>query len=86
MSVEPYDYPSMMQRALRGVVREALGRAAEEGLPGQHHFYITIDTTSPGVDLPDTVDDQLGWLAEAGLSASVVFAEGDLAVLRADRS
>ena len=58
MSAESYDYPSMMQRALRGVVREALGRAAEEGLPGQHHFYVTLDTTAPGVDLPDWLREQ----------------------------
>jgi tRNA (cmo5U34)-methyltransferase len=39
-----------------------------------------------GVDLPDTVADQLRWLVDAGLSASIVFAEADLAILRGDRS
>ncbi len=38
-----------------------------------------------GVDLPDTVGDQLRWLADAGFAASVVFAEDDVAILRADR-
>jgi len=47
------DYPAMLQRALRGVVREALTVAAEHGLPGQHHFYLTFRTTTPGVDIPD---------------------------------
>ena len=36
-----------------------------------------------GVDLPDTVADQLRWLADTGLSASIVFAEADLAILEA---
>ena len=26
---------------------------AERGLPGSHHFYITFDTTHPGIDIPD---------------------------------
>ena len=39
-----------------------------------------------GVDLPDTVADQLRWLADAGLIPSIIFAAGDLAILRADRS
>lgn len=51
------DYASLMQRALRSVVREALGQAAEDGLPGAHHFYISFDTTHPGVVMPD-------WLRE----------------------
>ncbi|MDC3402490.1 class I SAM-dependent methyltransferase [bacterium] len=38
-----------------------------------------------GVDVPDLVEDQLRWLGAAGLEASAVFAEGDLAILRADR-
>jgi tRNA (cmo5U34)-methyltransferase len=39
-----------------------------------------------GVDLPDTVADQLRWLHEADLVASIVFAEADLAILRGDRN
>ena len=38
---------------MRGVVRAALKRAAQpEGLPGEHHFYVTFKTTAPGVSLP----------------------------------
>jgi tRNA (cmo5U34)-methyltransferase len=40
---------------------------------------------SPGYDLPSTVDDQLAWLRQAGFDATVVWAEGDLAVLVAVR-
>ena len=41
---------------------------------------------SPGFDLPSRVDEQLGWLRDAGLDASVTWTEGDLAVLVAERS
>ncbi len=36
-----------------------------------------------GYDLPDRLDDQLGWLREARLEPEVVWAERDLAVVRA---
>ena len=46
-------YEAMAQDALRGVVRSALKRAASpEGLPGAHHFYITVKTDAPGVSAP----------------------------------
>lgn len=38
-----------------------------------------------GVDVPDTVADQVAWLEAAGLRPSVVFAEDDVAVIAADR-
>jgi hypothetical protein len=47
-----FDYPQMVQTALRGVVREALARAAREGLRGAHHFYVSFRTDDPGVELP----------------------------------
>jgi tRNA (cmo5U34)-methyltransferase len=37
-------------------------------------------------DLPDTVKDQLRWLADAGFEATVAWQYGDLAVLTADRT
>jgi uncharacterized protein len=48
-----YDYGAMVETALRGVVREALGRVARNGLRGDHHFYLTFRTAAPGVQLPD---------------------------------
>jgi hypothetical protein len=45
------NYHAMMEQALRGVIREALGRVATDGLPGDHHFYITFDTAHPGVQI-----------------------------------
>ena len=47
-----FDYPQMVQTALRGVVREALVRTAREGLRGAHHFYISFRTHVSGVVLP----------------------------------
>jgi tRNA (cmo5U34)-methyltransferase len=38
-----------------------------------------------GVDLPSRIDDHLDWLAAAGLVPGVRWAEGDLAVIVADR-
>jgi len=46
-------YDAMAQEALRGVVKSALKRAATEGLPGAHHFYITFKTEAPGVSGPN---------------------------------
>jgi uncharacterized protein len=45
-------YEAMAQEALRGVVKAALKRAAGEGLPGAHHFYVTFKTDAPGVSGP----------------------------------
>ncbi|HSV02567.1 MAG TPA: ClpXP protease specificity-enhancing factor SspB [Phenylobacterium sp.] len=45
-------YEAMAQEALRGVVKAALKRAASEGLPGAHHFYITFKTDAAGVSGP----------------------------------
>jgi hypothetical protein len=32
-----------------GVVRRVLAEAAKNGLPGDHHFFITFDTRTPGI-------------------------------------
>ena len=43
----------MVENALRDVVRQALRLAADRGLPGNHHFYITFRTDHPGSGLAD---------------------------------
>ena len=53
MAQDLFDYPKMVETALRGVMREALARAAREGLPGDHHFYVTFRTHAPGVGIPN---------------------------------
>jgi uncharacterized protein len=50
---DPFDYNEMVESALRGVVREALRRAARDGLRAGHHFYLSFRTAAPGVELPD---------------------------------
>lgn len=44
-------YDLMVQDALKGVVRKILAEAGRDGLPGDHHFYITFRTSAPGVRL-----------------------------------
>ncbi len=51
------DYGNLMQRAMRRLVAEVIERVAEEGLPGEHHFYIGFDTRHPDVKMSD-------WLRE----------------------
>lgn len=45
-------YESWAARALRGVAVDALEYAAREGLPGEHHFYISFRTDHPGTNIP----------------------------------
>ena len=46
-------YDRMVERALRGVVREAVREVIKDGLSGDHHFYITFLTDYDGVKIPD---------------------------------
>ena len=46
-------YDKMVESALRGVVRQAVGEVQRDGLPGDHHFYITFLTEFPGVSIPE---------------------------------
>jgi len=47
-----FDYPALMTDALAGLVRRVLERVAAEGLPGEHHFYLTFGATDEGVEMP----------------------------------
>lgn len=51
-------YDKMVESALRGVVKQAIEEVMEDGLPGDHHFYITFMTDYPGVDIPDYLRDR----------------------------
>ena len=44
-------YDLLVQDALRSVVRRVLTEAARDGLPGDHHFYVSFRTDRPGVKL-----------------------------------
>jgi hypothetical protein len=55
MDITTLSYERMVEDALRGVLRQALKITEAQGLPGAHHFYITFDTTHPGVEMADTL-------------------------------
>ena len=44
-------YDLLVQGALKGVVRKVLSDVARDGLPGDHHFYVSFRTVHPGVRL-----------------------------------
>ena len=50
-------YGQLMHQAMRGLLVHVLRQVAENGLPGEHHFFITFETHADGVDIPD-------WLKE----------------------
>jgi hypothetical protein len=51
------DYPTIVQEALRDVVRRVLAQVAEHGVPGEHHFFIAFKTDHPGVVVPRFMRD-----------------------------
>ncbi|MGA2044071.1 MAG: ClpXP protease specificity-enhancing factor SspB [Roseiarcus sp.] len=52
MPTDHIRYDLLVQEALRSVVRKVLSDAARNGLPGDHHFYISFKTHAPGVTIP----------------------------------
>lgn len=51
MSRHQIDYESLAQDAMRGLVRTVLLQVAKNGLPGDHHFYISFHTRGAGVSV-----------------------------------
>jgi hypothetical protein len=51
MATDHIRYDVLARDALRGVLRRVLSDAAEHGLPGEHHFFITFVSTADGVKL-----------------------------------
>jgi uncharacterized protein len=51
------DYGTLMHKAMRGLITEVLRGVERNGLPGDHHFFITFDTRHPDAELAD-------WLRE----------------------
>ncbi|SMC74508.1 hypothetical protein SAMN06295998_104210 [Primorskyibacter flagellatus] len=52
------DYGNLMHRAMRGLIKEVLTDVAADGLPGEHHFFITFDTGHPDVQIADWLSDR----------------------------
>ncbi|PVE25363.1 Stringent starvation protein B [Microvirga sp. KLBC 81] len=51
-------YDLLVQDALKGVVRKVLIDAGKDGLPGEHHFYISFQTDYPGVRLSNRLREK----------------------------
>ena len=51
MNDDGINYGHIVGNALRGVLRDVLIIARDQGLPGQHHFYMTFRTTDEGVKI-----------------------------------
>jgi hypothetical protein len=52
------DYGNLMHEAMRGLIRKVLLDVSERGLPGEHHFFITFDTSHPDAELADWLFDR----------------------------
>lgn len=57
MTQSGIDYGGMMHRAMQSLIADVLRDVARNGLPGEHHFFITFDTRDEGVEMAD-------WLRE----------------------
>jgi hypothetical protein len=51
-------YDLLVQDALKGVVRRVLANAMREGIPGEHHFYLSFRTRDKGVRISQTLRDK----------------------------
>ncbi len=52
------DYGNLMHAAMRGLIRKILSDVQRDGLPGEHHFFITFDTLHPDVEIADWLSDR----------------------------
>lgn len=50
---DPLMYDVWIEDALRTVIRRTLTYISANGLPGEHHFYITFRTSDDKVEIPD---------------------------------
>lgn len=49
------DYKPFLQKALRGAIRDILTDVAQNGLSGNSHYFITLQTNRDDVKIPDFV-------------------------------
>jgi tRNA (cmo5U34)-methyltransferase len=70
-------------RRVAGVLRSG-GRFVLADVVVPEHKEDAVTPLTDGFDLPDSVEDQLQWLAEAGFEPTVTWAWKDLAVMRAE--
>ncbi len=51
-------YETWTEQAMRHVAVQALKHVAQNGLPGEHHFYLTFRTDHPGTVIPPRLKTQ----------------------------
>ena len=52
------DYGNLMHRAMRSLIQTVLADVQQNGLPGEHHFFITFDTQHPDVEIAEWLSDR----------------------------
>ncbi len=52
------DYGNLMHAAMRSLIKTVLEDVGENGLPGNHHFFITFDTNQPDVQIAQWLSDR----------------------------
>ena len=45
------DYGNLMHNAMRSLIQDVLAEVKSNGLPGEHHFFITFDTNHTEVEM-----------------------------------
>jgi len=58
MSKDRMGYELLIREAQRYLVKLAMKRVVKEGLPGNHHFYISFRTDAEGVEISDALRAQ----------------------------
>lgn len=49
------DYEKLTHKAMLNLISDILSSVSEEGLPGEHHFYISFKTKAPKVSISDSL-------------------------------
>ena len=49
------DYEKLTHKAMLNLISNILSSVSEEGLPGDHHFYISFKTQTPKVSISDSL-------------------------------
>lgn len=52
------DYGMLMHDAMMGLIRNVLSQVEKDGLPGEHHFFISFETSYPGVEMAEWLRDR----------------------------
>lgn len=58
MTESTIDYGNLMHSAMRGLIQRVLLGVQKDGLPGNHHFFVTFDTMHPDVEIADWLSDR----------------------------